>query len=495
VLFLAAAAVGADQPPEEVSIEDRLDRFVRREMHAYGIPGLAYTVVKGDALLCQGAFGTAGGKRKMTVRTPMQAASLAKSFTAAGVLQLAAGGAVDPEAPVRSYLPRFTVDAPAGYPPIRIRDLLYQSSGLSERSYTPDLSDTAGLREAVADLARAIPQAPPGQQFNYFNPNYTVLGLLVEQLSGLSYPEYCERHLFQPLGMECSRMLPCRVPPGMAACEGAGPASAEPAKGHGSFFGIPFERETERSVYCGPSGGLITTAEDMSSYLLAQLNGGADPRRGARILSPAATALSHRPGIGDQSGGYAMGWITGRYGDSRLIRHGGSLPGHRSILWLLPERELGIAVLMNQNGFLPATLAYSSIPAGIADVVEGREPPRPFPLRLLYAGLGLLILALLGLHFRWWLRHYPRLKDRARERGGRALVPGIVLRLILAAVFAAGLPQAGEALLERGLSWQLAFTMEPAAAITAALPVLFALAGAVGGAAAMVSGSPPARAD
>jgi CubicO group peptidase (beta-lactamase class C family) len=324
-------------------------------------------------------------------------------------------------------------------------------------------------------LTSARPSDPPGEAFHYFNYNYTTLGLLIEELSGLSYPEYVEKGIFRPLGMGDSRMLPQR-----AADRGGELPEAE---GHGNLFGFPYPVPTERSAHCGPSGGLVTTAGDLALYARAHLAGGNGSGGGAPLLSPDGFASLHRPGIGDREAGYAMGWITSLHRGRELLRHGGSLPGYRSFLWLLPEEELGIVVLLNQNGFLPAVLAYSSIPAGIADLMLGYEPDRPFPLRALYWGVSVLMLLLLGLHLRWWLRRRRRLRrepggaSRRRRRREAVMIAG---ELLLAGAVVLAVPRGAELLLDRGMSWQLGFTMAPAAMSLLAWPAVAAAGRALG---------------
>jgi CubicO group peptidase (beta-lactamase class C family) len=451
-------------------------------MDAYRIPGLAYAVVQGGKTVRTNAFGTAGGGRPMTVRTPFQAASLAKSFTAAAVMQLAEEGRVELEAPVTDYLPWFRVAAmpDAEAFPIRVKHLLYQTSGLSEGGFDTPPPRHASLEEAVRRLERARRAEPPGEQFHYFNYNYTVLGLLVEKISGLSFSEYMEQEVFGPLEMRNSMMLPGRrAARTRAETAATAESAAQPAIGHGVLFGFSFPRNIGRSAYCGPSGGLITTAEDVSAYMRAQLSGGRDPVTGGRLLSEEALAVSRTPGIGNREAGYAMGWMTGRRHGTEILRHGGSLPGFRSFIWLLPEQDIGIAVLINQNSFLPAILAYSAIPDGLAALMTGGEPEGFFPLRLLYWGLTAAALLLLWLQLRWWRRRFPRLRGgggntRRGSRGARTeagenaagvsayrLGFSAALELLLPALLLFGMAPATEAVLDRGMSWELGFEMEP----------------------------------
>jgi len=309
------------------------------------------------------------------------------------------------------------------------------------------------LDEAVRTLNRARRDYPPGERFCYFNLNYTVLGLLIERISGMTFPEYIKQYIFNPLDMTDSSMV---------SEAGSGISTA---LGHGVLFGFPYPQTTKRNAYSGPSGGLITTAEDVSAYMAVHLNGGRSPKTGGRIISKESLRSLHVPGIGTSEAGYAMGWITGRYNDRTLLRHGGSLPGYRSFLWLLPEEEIGIAVLMNQNGFLPAMLAYSSIPEGLAALTTGGAPRRAFSLRLLYWGMTATAILLLLKHVHWWLWRYPRLR-RAIAAGTRqsrlgAHIGGALMELLIAVSLIVAVPPVTESLLERNMTWKLGFQMAP----------------------------------
>src|SRR5829696_9942045 len=223
------AANGAGAGPEFAAIE----RFVRKEMAAQRIPGLALGIVKGDRIAYLRGFGKADESgRAVTPQTPFILGSVSKSFTALAIMQLVEAGKIELDAPVQRYLPWFRVADEEASAQITVRHLLNQTSGLSTktgRSFngSGDTSDGA-LETAVRKLRSAEPTAPVGEKHQYSNLNYTTLGLIVQTVSGESYEHYVKEHILIPLNMKDSFMF---VPE--AQRHGL-------ATGHEYWFGWPF---------------------------------------------------------------------------------------------------------------------------------------------------------------------------------------------------------------------------------------------------------------
>jgi CubicO group peptidase (beta-lactamase class C family) len=446
VLLLAWPSMPQAAPDADFA---EIDGFVRAQMARHRIPGLALAITHGDEVVHAAGFGTAGEARRVVPETPFRIASVSKPFTALAVMQLVEQGRVELDAPVQTYIPWFEVADAGASRAITVRHLLNQTSGLSEQTYFGDYGPDAGLEEVVRDLRHAEPVAPPGAAFHYFNQNYTVLGLLIELTSGQAYGDYVREHILEPLEMSRSA----------ASLDGI--AQLHLAQGHGMLFGFPVAREQVIAPHMMPSGGLVSTAEDMAHFLIAQSNGGV--YHGARLLSARGVALSHQPNTpGAPAGeGYAMGWIAERRNGTRILRHDGSLDNFRAFAWLLTEQEYGVAVLINQNGIVPAILAYSDIPAGIADLLLGVQPETGLSMRAFYWILSALIVVVAGLDLRWWLVAFPRWRREAGSRSGAALAAGIAGSFARAALFYA-LPYLALILLGRALPWELGFTLAPA---------------------------------
>jgi CubicO group peptidase (beta-lactamase class C family) len=154
-------------------------------------------------------YGVADGTgRAMTPDTPFLIASLSKSITALGIMQLVEEGKINLDAPVQTYLPWFRVADEEVSSKITVRHLLHQTSGFDEReSYVRNLntdSSDDALEKSIRSLNTAELNFTPGEAFEYTNTNYDILGLLIQTVSGQSYEEYIEEKIFAPLDMDQS---------------------------------------------------------------------------------------------------------------------------------------------------------------------------------------------------------------------------------------------------------------------------------------------------
>lgn len=266
---------------------DKVDAYLARRIAEQRIPGLAIGIVDHNRIAHLGGFGVADPSgRPVSPVTPFILGSVSKSFTALAVMQLAEKGRIELDTKVCRYIPWFTL-ADASSQQITVRQLLNQTSGLSvetseKYAASSDVSDGA-LENRVRDLRAQHLDRPVGSDFEYSGTNYAVLGLLVQIVSGQRFEEYVQEHIFTPLKMDHSY------------------TSEIEAKRHGLATGylywFSFPRATQLPFNRGsvPQGYMISTAEDMSHYLIAQLNGG---RYGdVQILSPAGIREMHRPAI------------------------------------------------------------------------------------------------------------------------------------------------------------------------------------------------------
>ncbi len=395
------AANGAATAPEFAAIE----RFVQEEMAAQRIPGLALGIVRGDQIAYLRGFGKADDSgRTVTPQTPFIIGSLSKSVTALAIMQLVEAGKVDLDAPVQRYLPWFRVADEEASAQITVRHLLNQTSGLSTktgRSYqgNGDTSDAA-LENAVRKLSGAELTAPVGETHQYSTINYSVLGLIVQAVTGRSYESYVQTEIFDPLQMRGSFTSE-------AAADGHGLAT-----GYHYVFGRPRAADLPYNRGLIPAGYLISNAEDMAHYLIAQLNGGS--YGSASLLSPEGIEELHRPAVPTPKAGtsYGMGWFVGPLNGIPAIHHQGETFNTHANAVLVPESRTGVIVLMNAQNSLDLFTAdrMGTISEGVTSLLEGRDPsPPPSSLAsfLVYA----LLFGLLGVQARGIFRSIVALRS------------------------------------------------------------------------------------
>ncbi len=441
LLTLVAPAAQAAPDPAAGPDLDAIDAFVEDRMRRHGIPGIAIAVVKGDEVIHARGFGTDGRGRPMTADTPLFIGSVSKSFTGLAVMQLVAQGRIDRDAPVRSYLPWFEVADPDASARITVRHLLSHASGLSDLRYLESsrLPDDATIEEAVRDLRRAEPIAPPGSEFHYFNPNYTVLGHLVEVVSGQPYADYLREHVFEPLDMRRTFTDP-------EAARAAGLA-----RGHLQAFGVPVPREQPFRQHGLPAGYLMSTANDMAHYLIAMNGDGAYGDR--QVLSRFGMIELHAPSGPGRF--YANGWIVGAHRGHRLVQHGGTNEAFKTEAMLLPDDDLALVLLANQSTLPMALFAYADLSTGLLDLLIGAAPaPPPFTMRGLGAVLGAVFLIQLALIARSAAR-LPRWRERARTWSRARATLAVVPHFVVVPAIAFGVLAALETWMGRGISlWQ-----------------------------------------
>lgn len=345
-----------------------LDAYVRAGMDAIRVPGLALGVVRGDRVIYLKGYGIAGSDgRPVTVRTPFILGSTSKSFTALAVMQLVEAGRVNLDAPVTTYLPWFRTRNSAESSQITVRHLLNQTSGLRTYEGRQGFCDTdqsqMALENGVRSLFTARLRQPAGQRYEYANENYNILGLIVQAVSGTSYEDYVRSAIFAPLQMNHS------------AAALSDTAAADLASGHRHWLGWPVAFDAPYPRRMTPAGLLISSAEDMTHYVSAQLNGGTFSQR--QLLSPSGIGALHTSGAAVAPGmSYGMGWVIRRDSASTTIWHDGDVSNFHSHLRLLPDQHLGIVVLMNVGGF-GHDQAINHLIEGIVATAVGRVPAAP----------------------------------------------------------------------------------------------------------------------
>jgi CubicO group peptidase (beta-lactamase class C family) len=438
---LGAPATAADGEPDFAAI----DRYVQREMDQQRIPGLALGIVQGERIVHVRGFGNADPSgRAVTPQTPFFIGSITKSFTALAVMQLSEAGQVDLDAPVQRYLPWWHVADPAASAEVTVRDLLYQVSGFSKA--TGNQYATSGgtgedaLEERVRALGSAELTAPTGKTWQYSNANYWTLGLLVQEVSGQPYEEYVEQHIFGPLEMRHSF---------------ASEADAEKqglVTGHRYWFGFPRAADLPFDRGGLGAGGLSSSVEDMTRYLVANVNDGRF--QGAEIVSPAGMAELQREGVptGQEGVSYAMGWDVAESNGIGTVSHDGSSFNAHANVVMVPDGRWGVVLLENAENSPDeffGSRQMSGIAFGVTSMLKGKQALAGGSNVALWTVYGVILaiiaLQVLGirrtvLKFRSW-RIDPQKRPRGRVRTGRTLGWPVVLSLVWAFVVLVALPQ------------------------------------------------------
>ncbi|MDQ1250828.1 MAG: hypothetical protein QG597_5208 [Actinomycetota bacterium] len=232
-------------------------------------------LVSPDSILWSQAMGTVSGPgTTATLTTTASVGSVSKNFAAISVMQLVDAGKVKLDAPVTRYIPDFTMASPA-YRTITVRMLLDHTAGFAGTNMVNSVTLTPWPGYSDATLAFLKTQrlkAKPGAVASYCNDCYTVAGILVERVSGKSYPQYVQDAVFTPLGMTNSAFAVRPFADGQVA---------RLTMKNGSTLPVDYD-----NFYA--AGGVYSTPTDMGALAQMYLNDGVF--NGTRILSKRAIA-------------------------------------------------------------------------------------------------------------------------------------------------------------------------------------------------------------
>jgi len=190
-----------------------VDKAVLTEMKQQRIPGVALGVYRDGQIVKAQGYGLANVELNVHVKpeTLFQSGSVGKQFVSMAIMMLVEEGKVNLEDSITNYFP----DAPAGWKPIKVKNLLSHTSGLAE--YESDARTKPGapfylrLDHSEGELLRMIEAMPvenaPGEKWAYRNTNYVLLGMLIHKVTGEFYADFLTQRIFKPLGMNSTRLI------------------------------------------------------------------------------------------------------------------------------------------------------------------------------------------------------------------------------------------------------------------------------------------------
>ena len=368
-----APSTGVSPASDSMVLPPDLDALVTRAMKTFEVPGMAVAVVKDGQVVLAKGYGVRklGEKAAVDARTLFGIASNTKVFTATALGLLVEEGKIEWDAPVTRYLPWFQMWDPYVTREMTVRDLLVHRSGLGlgagDLLLWPETSYTR--REIVSRLRFVRPATSFRSAYAYDNMLYIAAGEVIEAVSGKTWEDFVSERILKKAGMTSSR------PRHSAAIAGRNVAIPHAALEKG-----PTPVGIDENDHMNPAGGILSCADDMARWMLIHLGEGALPG-GGRLFSDRTerqlAALVTPIPIGDPSpelaaqrmnfSGYALGLRVNDYRGRKLVSHTGGLSGYVSKVVMVPELELGVAVLTNQE----SDEAYNSVIYAVLDQAMG----------------------------------------------------------------------------------------------------------------------------
>jgi CubicO group peptidase (beta-lactamase class C family) len=352
----------------------RLDALVPELLRRNAVPGAQIAVIDDGAVAWSGNYGLANAlqSRPVADSTLFNIGSVSKTVAAWGVLALVDARAdLELDAPVQQYLTRWRIpESEFDVNKVTFRRLLSHTSGLSvlpaSESFTYPSSLEGILSNSYGDFGRFRLARTPGVSFEYNNGNYTLLELLVEELTDLEFATYMRQAVLGPLGMDVSTYTP-----------------------RSDLLATPHDENRQplpqaHADVGDASGGLYTTATDLASLVAATMRGsdGSPPGRGILRPETVATMITPAPETADR---YGLGYKILPVADTlRMIGHDGSNPGWVATFMAAPEKGVGIMVLTNSRAGAAIVADIVCTWADWETDIELRglcDGPRPIPRR------------------------------------------------------------------------------------------------------------------
>lgn len=323
---------------EQNNVYDYIDSYLYDMCAKAHFPAMSVTIVDKNNVLLSKTYGSC-----KDTNVPFFLGSVSKSFTALCIMQLVEQNKIELDQNFEAYLPNYAYGDK-----ITVRQLLNHTSGLGEYQSLENYKIIGKQGE-----------------HKYANVNYSILGKIIEETSGLSYEEYVEKNIFNPLLMTKSSVtLEKAIENGLV-------------DSYNNWFGInahakPKYPSSDTSWITAPAGYLASSTSDLGKYLQMYLNGGSGIISQDSINKMFYENVSVEANIPYK---YGMGWnLINEPLKQPALRHSGLIETGMSTIYILPDSEIGIAIVVNTNDYFVGKDMMDRIDWSIALMLMGEKP-------------------------------------------------------------------------------------------------------------------------
>ena len=368
-VLLASTSVFAQRADRrEADFTTDLDNYIRATFDKLpDIPGLAIVVIKDDKPVFIKAYGMADREagRKADLDTMWYIASSTKAFTALAAAMFDSEGKIKFSDPFTRYTPgvKFKNEIPDK---VTVRDLLTHTSGLRNGILVNRLAYTGQVKPSEIDRvfaeATTFDDAAFGK-YVYTNLGYNIYGLMLHYSLGKEWQDVLQQRVFDPIGLKHTTAYISRA--SKKKWSVAAPYIVDAAEG--KMIRSVLEKTDENMQ---SAGGMYMSISDLGKWISLNMN---DGKLGGKQVIPAQlirnahtgytkSTRNEPPFSGD--GEYGLGWQIGKYRDEKVIYHHGGYSGFRTHISFLPDKRIGVGVLINNDQLggrvadLLATYAY-----------------------------------------------------------------------------------------------------------------------------------------
>lgn len=360
----AASAQAADRAAKELEVTPQA-RFaaargvIERIMRDRQLPSIAVAVIKDGKIIWEEGFGWADVERKVaaTPHTPYSLASVTKPITATAIMTLNQAGKLNLDAPVEQYLGTLRLKGHAGATEgVTARRIMAHSAGLPlYGGFYLNGDKPAGSEQTISRYGMVV--FPPNTRFEYSNIGMKILDAAIEQVSGQSYGEYLQQHVFLPLGMKRSAL-------------GHHPSwAAEAAVRYEGNKRMPFYMTDHPG-----SGDVWASAHDMARFLMFHMGIGLPDQR--EILSREKVMEMQRP-VSAPSATIGANWFVSKTGGHTRVWHTGGQPGVTAAVDFFPDQKVGLVLLTNGRNAPLNEIKNAIIQAVAPELSQALQQTRP----------------------------------------------------------------------------------------------------------------------
>jgi CubicO group peptidase (beta-lactamase class C family) len=329
--------------------DDAVKKLVERALQSWHVPGVAVGIVRGDKVIYLRGHGfrCVEDSARVTPDTLFPIASCTKSFTTTAMALLVDEGKMNWDDPPRKYVPYFHLSDPLVDGEVTLRDLVTHRTGLRDHFFLWYRSPWTH-EERIRRFAHLPLDKPFRTTFQYQSTMFTVAGLAVARASGMSWADFVQKRLLDPLDMKATRFTTTAI---AEVNDKACPYQLDPEKKQRLMELYPMEVPE-------PAGSIQSSARDLCKWLLFHLNN--KMVDGKPLVSARNLEATHTPQIvlrmdaidrimfpETNQMSYGMGWEIQDHFGHHLLQHAGLIDGFRCHFTLVPKARLGIVLLCN----------------------------------------------------------------------------------------------------------------------------------------------------
>jgi CubicO group peptidase (beta-lactamase class C family) len=341
--------VKAGEPLPEALIAD-LEKYVHKLMRQNDVPGVSMVLVQGDKVIYAKGLGVRDLRTKQPVDTEtlMGIGSTTKSMTAVMIASLVDDGVIRWDTPLTQVLPTFALSRPDVTQAVTFRHTLCMCSTVPDYKEAIIVNFSEKSAEDVIEMMAEVPLKGSFEHtFNYSSPMVAVGGYLAALAAGgeyghlsQDYAHLMQARIFDPLEMTSSTFS---IEEAVASGNYATPY-------YSALSGYEAISPNIEGVFTPltPAAALWSNADDLAKYLLMLLNGGV-AANGRRVISQENLAYLWQPQVAiDANFSYGLGWDIEDYHGLTVIHHPGGTAGFASELVVIPDLNIGFALLSNR---------------------------------------------------------------------------------------------------------------------------------------------------